>query len=63
MRTFAGSGTSGIVDGIGTVASINDPRAMCLDSSLTLYIGDSTYDIVRMITTAGISMRICVASS
>ena len=51
MKTFVGSGTNAAVDGIGTVASIQAPRAMCVDSSLTVYFGDLN---VRMITTAGI---------
>ena len=53
VRTLAGSGTSDLVDGVGTMASIILPRAICVDTSLTVYLGDVN---LRMITTAGIAI-------
>lgn len=51
VTTFAGSGSAGFVNGTGTGASFNAPGPIAIDSSSNLYIGDTSNDIVRKITT------------
>jgi len=56
VSTFAGSGTAGFVDGIGTAAQLNDPRFIGTDGTY-LYIGDNVNFAVRKIhmTTAQVT--------
>ena len=52
VTTFAGSGTSGFVDGTGTAAQFLSPYGMAIDSSNNLYVRDT--NTVRKITPAGV---------
>jgi uncharacterized delta-60 repeat protein len=52
VTTFAGSGTSASVDGVGTAASFIDPYAVTTDKSGNVYIADGTK--IRKITPAGV---------
>ncbi|MDP5238919.1 hypothetical protein Q9Q94_05225 [Uliginosibacterium sp. 31-16] len=52
VSTFAGSaGLSGVVDGAGSSARFSSPRAITVDGSNNLYVGD--YSGIRKITAAG----------
>jgi sugar lactone lactonase YvrE len=50
VKTLAGAGTSGAIDGQGTVAQFASPRYLALDKSGTLYATDLTNNRVRRIT-------------
>jgi len=50
VSTFAGSGISGSIDGIGTVASFYYPTEICADASSNIYIGDSGNNKIIKIT-------------
>ncbi len=53
VTTFAGSG-SGIVDGVGTAASLYSPRSVAVDINDNIYFLDRyNYYFIRKITTAG----------
>ena len=57
VLTFAGSGATGVVNGVGTAAAISSPTGLAADISGVLYvITDSTY--IRKITSAGLSLRL-----
>ena len=51
---FAGSGTAGFADGIGTVASFNSPRGLAIDAAGNLYVADLSNHRIRRITPAGV---------
>ena len=68
MRRIAGGGAtdiSGYVDGTGTVARFNGPRAIVVDSIGILYVGDTFNYVVRRTTSSGkcTSSFGCVVSS
>lgn len=50
VTTFAGSGDSGNIDGIGTAASFSLPTGVAIDNSGTIYIADTGNNSIRMIT-------------
>lgn len=52
VTTFAGSGTSASVDGVGTAASFIDPIAVTTDKSGNVYVTDGTK--IRKITPSGV---------
>lgn len=57
MSVFAGSGTSGGGDGIGTAATLNNPTDLVIDTGGNLYFTDSTTNpgksTIRKITAGG----------
>ena len=53
VTTFAGSGTAGSVDGIGTAASFNNPSGITVDQSSNLYVTDYGNQKVRKISPTG----------
>ena len=53
MSRIAGGGSPGYVDGTGTVARFNNPRAIVVDSIGILYVGDTNNHAVRRITSSG----------
>ena len=53
VSTFAGSGFSGYVDGVGVNTMFNNPSAIVADSSSNLFVWDSGNSRVRKITPDG----------
>ena len=54
VSTFAGSGTTGSADGVGTAASFGNPQGLAVDSSGNLYVADSGNANIRKISPAGV---------
>jgi uncharacterized protein affecting Mg2+/Co2+ transport len=54
VSTFAGSGTIGASDGIGTAASFYGPNGIAIDASGNLYVADRDNYKIRKITPAGL---------
>ena len=53
VTTFAGSGTQGSANGLGTAASFKSPRGLALDASGNLYVADSGNNLIRKIDASG----------
>ncbi|WP_114757898.1 putative Ig domain-containing protein [Flavobacterium sp. AG291] len=54
VSTFAGSGSPGSADGIGTAASFNRPFGLAIDASGNLYVTDYDGNKIRKITPSGV---------
>ena len=54
VTTLAGSGTYGYADGTGTAAQFGNVQGIAVDSSGTVYVGDTDNNRVRKITPAGV---------
>jgi sugar lactone lactonase YvrE len=54
VSTFAGNGSPGSTDGIGTAASFNQPEAIAIDVSGNMYVADFWNHKIRKITASGI---------
>ncbi len=54
VTTFAGSTSSGSIDGTGTDARFSTPKFLTIDSQNNLYVTDSINHTVRKITNAGV---------
>jgi subtilisin-like proprotein convertase family protein/streptogramin lyase len=52
--TFAGSGSTGTVDGVGVTAEFNNPAGMAIDSQGNLFVADRVNNTIRKITAAGV---------
>jgi len=50
VSTFAGSGTQGYLDGVGSVAKFHYPRDIIIDASNNLYVADYYNNCIRKIT-------------
>lgn len=53
VTTFAGNGTAGLVDGVGTNARFNGPTGVTFDKDGNLYVTDARNNRIRIITPAG----------
>ncbi|MBI5529332.1 MAG: hypothetical protein HY897_23655 [Deltaproteobacteria bacterium] len=51
--TFAGSGTAGLFNAIGTSAQFNGPYGISVDASGNVYVSDQNNHVIRKITSAG----------
>ncbi|HLZ86900.1 MAG TPA: IPT/TIG domain-containing protein [Puia sp.] len=51
VSTFAGSGTSGYIDGVGAAAAFSAPTGVCVDKNGTVYILDKNNNRIRKIIT------------
>lgn len=58
VSTFAGSGTAGFLDGVGTGAQFNNPQGLTFDAAGNLYVADSFNDEVRQVTSTGTTSTI-----
>jgi sugar lactone lactonase YvrE len=54
VSTFAGSGSVGFSNGIGTAASFSNPAGVAVDASCNVYVADVYNNSIRMITPAGV---------
>jgi len=54
VSTFAGSGTQGDDDGVGTAAQFSNPQGLTIDASGNLYVADKNNNVIRKITPAGV---------
>jgi sugar lactone lactonase YvrE len=54
VSTFAGSGTIGSQDGIGTAASFSVLYGLAADKSGNLFVADANNNVIRMITSEGV---------
>ncbi len=54
VTTFAGSGTAGSTDGVGTAANLNYPSELTFDKSGNLYLIEELTRSIRKITPAGV---------
>jgi sugar lactone lactonase YvrE len=53
VQTFAGSGFSGYLDGVGQLTMFNNPNAIVADSNSNLFVWDSSNSRIRKITPDG----------
>jgi sugar lactone lactonase YvrE len=54
MSVFAGSGSLGAVDAVGTAASFNNPTDLAIDGSGNLFVSDTNNSAIRKITPGGV---------
>ena len=53
VSTVAGSTVSGYVDGVGTVAKLNNPFGVSVGSTGNAWVADTNNNMIRHINTAG----------
>jgi sugar lactone lactonase YvrE len=54
VSTFAGSGSYGYLDGVGTIAQFGSPYGVCTDNSGNVYVAESGNHRIRKITPTGV---------
>lgn len=53
LSTLAGSGVTGLLDGMGTAARFGGPMGIAVDAAGVVYVADQTNNAIRKITPAG----------
>jgi hypothetical protein len=53
VSTLAGSGSAGSADGLGSLASFNNPNGLAVDSMSTVYVADAYNSRIRLVTGVG----------
>jgi formylglycine-generating enzyme required for sulfatase activity len=53
VSTLAGSRKEGRADGLGAVASFNNPQGIAVDFNSTIYVADTNNNLIRRISTDG----------
>ena len=56
VSTMAGSGSASYGDGVGASAMFYDPIGVSVDSSGTVYVGDTGNNRIRKISSSGNSL-------
>ena len=54
VTTLAGTGTAGLVNGVATAARFQGPEGIACDGSGNVYVADTTNNVIRLISAAGI---------
>ncbi len=54
VTTFAGTGTPGATNGVGTNASFNSPVNVAVDNKLNVYVADAGNNVIRKISKDGV---------
>lgn len=63
VSTFAGSGTAGWQDGVGTAAKLSTPISGYCDSTGSLFVVDNGNSRIRKITSAGLTNALITCCS
>ncbi len=59
VSTFAGNGTGGLVNAVGTGAQLYNPLGMAADAAGNLYVADQFNHVIRKITSTGLVSTFC----
>lgn len=63
VSTFAGNGSVGFADGMGTAATFNSPSGLAIDNSGNIYVADRLNHAIRIIDPGGVVSTIAGTGS